>query len=213
MTSALFKSCNKKSRLYKKYVKNPTPDNKNSFITYRNKFKKVRKAAERNYYVNKILNCENDLSKTWGVIKTLLRGKGNSSITDNFLINDVETKDKSLIACKFNEFFTEIGPKLAAKIPDTEISFKTFLKHPSTSSIGIELTTPAEIVSIAKELRPTHSSGLDDIDPQIANSAIEATSIPLAKIINCSIVSGIVPSSLKIAKIIPIFKSGEKKPT
>src|SRR6218665_3132342 len=126
-----------------------------------------------------------------------------------FFINNVEIKDKHEIACKFNEFFTEIGPKLAAKIPDTNASFRDFLKSPSTSSIGMELT-PAEIILTAGELRTTHSRGLDDIDPQLAKYAIEATSIPLTEIINCSIINGVVPNSLKIAKITPIFKAGDR---
>ena len=37
------------------------------------------------------------------------------------LINNVEIKDKHLIAWKFYELFTELGPKLAAKIPDTRL--------------------------------------------------------------------------------------------
>jgi len=36
---------------------------------------------------------------------------------DSFLINNVEAaKDKSITGCKFNEYFTEIGLELAAKI-------------------------------------------------------------------------------------------------
>jgi hypothetical protein len=38
MTKALLKSCIKKSRLYKKYMKAPTQENKTKFVTYRNKF-------------------------------------------------------------------------------------------------------------------------------------------------------------------------------
>lgn len=123
----------------------------------------------------------------------------------------MEIKEKNIIANKFNDFFTDIGPKLADKIPSTNTTFQNFLKNPSTSSIGIELTSPAEVILVAKELRPTHSRGLDEIDPQIAKFTIEATSIPLAEVMNCSILTGTVPTSLKIAKIIPIFKGGDKQ--
>src|SRR6218665_2944796 len=210
MTQALLKSCKNKSLLYKKYIKNPTQENKSRFTIYRNNFKKIRKAAERHYYMKKFLDCENDLSKTWVIIKTLLHGNGMSQMSDSFFINNVEIKDKHEIACKFNEFFTEIGPKLAAKIPDTNASFRDFLKSPSTSSIGMELTTPAEIILTAGELRTTHSRGLDDIDPQLAKYAIEAISIPLTEIINSLIEKGVVPNILKIAKITPIFKAGDR---
>ena len=32
--------------------------------------------------------------------------------------------------------------------------------------------------------------------------------MPLSQIINCSLISGIVPSKIKVAKVIPIFKNG-----
>jgi len=49
MTKALLQSCKKKSRLYKKYIKSPTEENRIKFVTYRNKFKRIRKDAERLY--------------------------------------------------------------------------------------------------------------------------------------------------------------------
>jgi len=98
-------------------------------------------------------------------------------MSDSFFIDGVEVKDKYLIANRFNEFFTEIGAKLAAKIPTTETSFQNYLKNPVVSSIGIELTSPSEILLIAKELHKTHSMGLDEIDPIIAKSSIDAISL------------------------------------
>ena len=64
---------------------------------------------EQHYYMKKFLECENDLSKTWGIIKALLHGNGMSQMSHSFFINNVEIKDKHEIACKFNEFCTEIG--------------------------------------------------------------------------------------------------------
>src|SRR6218665_3895968 len=55
MTSALLKSCNKKSRLYLKYLKNPTAANKLTFTTYRNKFKQPKRSTlQRNFKIVKI---------------------------------------------------------------------------------------------------------------------------------------------------------------
>ena len=156
------------------------------------------------------MNCENDLKKTWTVIKTLLSKNDISLAVDSFLIDNIEVTDKAVIANKFNKFFTEIGPTLAANIGECQTSFKHFLRDSPSSSIGIALTSPEEIMSIAKELRSTHSCGLDDISPQLARPTLDFVSAPLAHIINCSIANGIVPNDLKVAKVIPIFKSGER---
>src|SRR6218665_1549755 len=56
----------------------------------------------------------------------------------------------------------------------------------------------------------THSKGVDDIDPYIATPCIASVAWPLSEIINCSFKTSIVPNALKIAKVVPIFKKGER---
>ena len=72
MTTALLKSCKKKSRLYKKYLANPTNHNKQIFTRYRNKFKAVRLESESRYYSDRFTECSNNLNKTWKIIKQIL---------------------------------------------------------------------------------------------------------------------------------------------
>ena len=59
--------------------------------------------------------------------------------------------------------------------------------------------------------KKTHTKGLDGIDPYIATPNLALVIVPLTEIINCSIVHGIVPDQLKSAKVVPIFKKGEKE--
>ena len=54
------------------------------------------------------------------------------------------------------------------------------------------------------------SPGYDDIHPKIIKQICMIIAMPLSHIINCSLISGIVPSKLKIAKVIPIFKNGHR---
>ena len=209
MTSGLLKSCNKKSRLYLKYLKFPNEMNKMTFIRYRNKFKQLRKEAEKMYYAEKFLKCEYSLTKTWKIIKAML-SSGNSLTVDSFIIDGVETKDKEKISDKFNEYFINIGPTLASNISESPQKFDHFLKMSSSSSIGIIESSAQEIIEISKQLNYSSSSGVDGINPQIGKVAIEAVAYVLADIINCSFLNGIVPDELKIAKVVPLYKNGEK---
>src|SRR6266496_5287677 len=52
MTKCLIVSCNKKSKLYKKYRLNPTGPNKGKYVAYRNKLKSVLKKAERKLFAD-----------------------------------------------------------------------------------------------------------------------------------------------------------------
>jgi len=63
---------------------------------------------------------------------------------------------------------------------------------------------------LSKTLKITHSAGPDGIDPSLANPAIHIVVPILTDLINSSIAAGIVPDEIKIAKVIPIFKAGEK---
>ena len=69
--------------------------------------------------------------------------------------------------------------------------------------------SPDEVIQIIKELKISHSCGLDDIDPCIAGEFIPLISSPLSSLINCSLSTGKVPDELNLAKVIPLHKSGD----
>ena len=69
-------------------------------------------------------------------------------------------------------------------------------------------TDPSEAIAIANSLKKISSPGFDNISTDIIRNTINEISTPLAHIINQSFITGTVPDKLKIAKIVPIFKSG-----
>ena len=71
-------------------------------------------------------------------------------------------------------------------------------------------TTSHEIENITSDLTNKSSFGYDDIPLKLLKSSISGISVPLSHLINISIVSGIFPDKLKIAKITPLYKSGDK---
>ena len=72
-------------------------------------------------------------------------------------------------------------------------------------------TYPQEIVEICPSLRSGSAAGFDDIHIDVVKQNIEIISKPLTRIINLSLSSGTVPKQLKIAHIIPLFKSGDQE--
>ena len=57
------------------------------------------------------------------------------------------------------------------------------------------------------------SAGQDSILASIAKPLIQYYAKPLSRLINSSFENGLFPDELKIAKVIPIFKNGDKKDT
>ncbi len=67
-----------------------------------------------------------------------------------------------------------------------------------------------EILQIITSLKPKNSSGYDKISSKLLQTLRETVSLPLSIIINKSLESGCVPNNMKLAKIIPIYKSKSK---
>src|SRR6218665_2017010 len=98
---------------------------------------------------------------------------------------------------EFNNYFTNIAQFLAEKILTTAIPFNSYLQNPSLTSMGLLSTSPEEILEIGRDIRLTHSKGIDDIDPCLAVPSLCVVAKPLAEVINCSLNSGIVPRAIK----------------
>ena len=54
------------------------------------------------------------------------------------------------------------------------------------------------------------ASGYDGVPMAVVQDFIGIISRPLSHIINLSILNGIVPDEMKIARVIPLFKSGDQ---
>ena len=67
-----------------------------------------------------------------------------------------------------------------------------------------------EIKNVVTNLKTKFTVGFDYLSTKLIQQTIEEIIIPLRHIVNQSFVTGIVPEHLKVAKIIPIYKSGNK---
>jgi len=73
------------------------------------------------------------------------------------------------------------------------------------------LTDPSETINIVSNIDDKMSFGFDEIPIRILECSIHSIAEPLSVIINSSMQNGVFPDVLKIAKICPIFKSGDKQ--
>jgi hypothetical protein len=98
---------------------------------------------------------------------------------------------------------------LAKTIPITSNSYKSFLTGNFVDSIFLDLTTEPEIINIVNSLHSGIAAGYDKISIWSVKGCSALISSPLAHIVNLSLKSGIVPDQLKIARVLPLFKSGD----
>ena len=107
-------------------------------------------------------------------------------------------------------YFTNIGPKLASKINNiNRKNFATFLPPYFHKSLFLSPTDKYEILKIVKALKSSRSTGHDCLSVNLLQKIIVHITSPLTHIFNLSISAGKCPNSLKIAKVIPVFKKDD----
>ena len=124
ITKGIRKSSKKKKKLYKR-----TPQNEQQYKNYKNLFETIKKKIKKIYYSNKLLKCTGDIKKTCNVMKDIIRKSKvkSTNLPRKLTINKVDVYNKPEIADAFNDFFTNIGQKLANQIPKSSKTFETYI--------------------------------------------------------------------------------------
>jgi len=132
--------------------------------------------------------------------------------THPLLISGIEYSEPSDIATKFNEYFSSIGENLAHAVPPTSASFKDYLPPPNLHTFQLTLTNPAEIFNLLSDLDNSPTQGPDTLSSHFIKSIATHRPIasPLSTVINHSFRTASFPDDLKIAKVMPIYKAGQK---
>ena len=210
MTKGLMKSCVKKSKLYRQFCNKKTPASKQRYIDYRKHLKRLLDKAEQDYYRDKFKIISGNIKETWKLLGSIF-GKNVYNDTINcFNVNGVDINNKQEIVDKFNDYFVSIGSRLAALIPDSPLKYYDYLKTPNLKSFALYPTNAAEVIEIVSNFKNKWSAGADSIPINIVKASIVNIAEPISRLINSSFTTGIFPDSLKIAKVCPIYKSGEK---
>ena len=126
---------------------------------------------------------------------------------DKIIVDTKVINDKTEICNEFNHFFAKIGPKLTDQIKSaSNKTYDTFLKKRVLLLFDFKLLNENDILKHLSSLRTKNSAGFDGISVKLSQKLSEALINPLTLVINQSLVTGIFPAKLKIAKILPLFK-------
>jgi hypothetical protein len=186
---------------------------KSHLQTYNKILKQSIRTAKKIYFEKCFNRYKFDIRKTWSSINEIInRTKKKSDFPDYFLVDGNPNSDKNFIANKFNEYYTNIGPELAAHIElPTNRSFKDYLLNPTTEKFNFSRVTENDIIKAIDNLKSKTSSGYDRISNKLLKFVKHEICTPVMLILNQSITHGTFPSSLKIAKVSPLYKKGDAK--
>ena len=113
------------------------------------------------------------------------------------------------ISNAFNDYFSTIGQNLSNNFPENS-DFRKYMKTNSSNTIYMNPIVIKEVSIEINKLKINKSSGPDGVPPKVSRYASEYTSPVLTHIFNLSIEQEVFPDLFKIAKVIVLYKKGNK---
>ena len=216
MTDAILKSIVYRDKLLIKHrkIKEGTPAHINSkanLKAYNTILKRTIREAKISFYFQIFNRYKNDIKNTWVNINKLI-SKSSMKEIKQIMVNGNKINDKQKIANEFNNFFANIGAKLASSIDTSNKKpYKHYLTKNILTSFNFELYELEDTEKLIKSLKTKVSFGSDGISVKLLKAITPGIILPITFILNQSLITGIFPDALKIAKVIPLYKKEDRQ--
>ena len=209
-----------KNKLYRQTIKFPLNSNlKLKYKKLRNEVTYELRRSKAEYFRTSFQQCKNS-SQVWNVINTKLLNKTKTSEEIPHKLIQCENSNTVLttpkeIANGFNDYFSKIGFTLASKLPDLTVdydAYDTSIALPNNpESFEIKLVEEADVLSTINSIDEKKAAGIDGLSTKVIKAIAESLAYPLKTIINKCIESSEIPNEMKLARVTPLYKTGDKK--
>lgn len=213
VTKAIRVSSHTKDKLFKQWLSSKSYADETKYKMYRKLYKKVLTSAQTAYYSRLFDSKTVSIKSLWKnlnrVCSATKKKKEKNSV--DFLDSGNGTLRLSKeISNTFNKFFSSVGAELTKNLPTSKTPFNSYMQNVTPQSIFVAPVTQCEILTTITKLKNKTSSGHDGVNTCLIKENKYVLSEPLEILYNMSLASGCVPDKLKIAKVIPLYKNGEK---
>ena len=184
---------------------------KAEFNDYKAILRRSINEAKRLYYKRTLELYRNDIKQTWSVIKHTLQKNVRCPDSTNVVLNNRMITNLDEIANEFNKYFVNIGRSLNDRIQAATTSDDYLLQHnkPETT-FNFVSGNEVYIDNVINELKNKSSYGYDTISNKHIKYARNVLTRPLTLLINQCIHTGIYPKQLKLSRVKPLHKRGDK---
>ena len=212
LNSSYFKLVKTRDNLKIRAVRSNSKLLMQSYRQIRNKANNLNRQLKREYFSEKITQFQGELKKTWKTINQVINKKSSTTFVASLKVDGEKISDSAKIASSMNEFFCTIGDRLSKKIPDKPnplLSNEYSIDRPSPSFVFLAIMTDKLAASLNK-MKTSHGSGNDGIASYFLKIALPIIKGSLRDLFNLSLFAGKFPDCSKIARVVPIFKSGQR---
>ena len=170
----------------------------------RNCANREEKKLKSEYYCRLIEDAKGDSSKMWKAIKETLPSNHNE-INAIFADGKLQTVPKT-IAETLNDHFSSVGKRLAKAFSG---AFTDKCVAPN-STFSFQPVSSVYVEKQLRQMKTNKAIGLDNLSARLLRDSSILLAPSLRYIINLSIEKGRFPSSWKCAKVIALFKQGDR---
>ena len=184
---------------------------KNKLNTFNKMLSKTIREAKMSYYKHEFDNNRSNVRKTWNTINEILcKTKQKQHGLKSIISNGKKINDPIEIVNQFNDFFINVGPNLIKNVaqPINE-TYRKYLNKSILTSFHFTLIDENHEAKVLSSLQTKNSSGHDGISMKLLKFLSPALLKPLTIVINQSLLTGIFPDKLKIAKVVPLHKKDD----
>ena len=165
------------------------------------------KNIEIRYHSNELDINKHDASKSWKIFKNII-GKqgGNYSQKKTFSIDNVLIDNSETSTHELNNLFVSIGHHLAEDIT-CNVNPLCYVNSVH-NGIVVQYVSVAQARNVFTSLKES-CPGWDHLSPFVMKQYVDIYVYTITVIISNSFYHGIFPDELKLARVVPIFKSGD----
>lgn len=207
LTNALLVSIKNKSRYFKMFKMGQV--SAQFYFRYRNSVTGLIREAKRRYYHECFRDSQGNMRRTWKTISSLLGSNKKNDHIKSVVVNGEEINNEKDIVESFNEYFSAIASSLESQIPPPSNDPLNNVSVNANDSFYLFPVNVGELQNIVSSLKNS-SSGLDSIPVTMFKKCFHLISNNVAALINKSFTDGSFPDALKLARLIPVHKSGCK---
>ena len=180
------------------------------YNSFKNRLTKQINLAKKMYFIDKLTINRKNIKTTWRTINSMLNRSCKNPIPTTIIDGDFKRSEPLSIANSFLDYFSTAPTNIANLIPASDTDPLSYMPPSNHNSFFISPVTVDEVCSVMVGLQ-NKSSPLNTIPVFIYKIAAPFIAPLICDIFSSSVQEGSFPNVLKLARIVPIFKSKRRK--
>ena len=120
----------------------------------RNQVNNRLKVEKKKYYENILRKHQGNSKKIWSVMNELL-GRNRREKDFALEVNGEVSENPKVIVEEFNNYFSNVTNEIVQSLPNSNISFQTFMNPSISQSFNLRLISPTLIEQIINNMKDT----------------------------------------------------------